>query len=356
MRTMKGLILAGGLGKRLRPLTHSGPKQLIPIANKPVMHYAIEELVNAGVKEIGIVVGYTEERINAIHEACGSGEQWGINITYIEQDGPKGLAHAVWTSKDFLGNDSFVMFLGDNIIGSGIKQFVDEFGESEAEASLLLARANNPERFGVAEIHENKIISVEEKPDNPKSDTVMAGVYIFKSSIMAEIEKLEPSARGELEITHAIQNLLSNGKEVIHHTIDDWWDDAGTGEDVIHANEMILSKLEERIDGTVEDGAEINGVLELGHGSVVNPGAKITGPVKIGKNSIISGQIKPYTSIGDNVKILSGHIGNSIIMNNAVIDIGDKKIENSLIGKNSKITRADNGMKFMMGEDSSVEV
>ncbi|MBI4019222.1 MAG: glucose-1-phosphate thymidylyltransferase [Candidatus Aenigmarchaeota archaeon] len=353
---MKGIILAGGLGKRLRPLTHAGPKQLIPIANKPVIHYAIEDLVASGVIEIGIIVGYSAERINAIKDACGDGSKWNAKITYIEQDAPRGLAHAVWTARDFLGQDSFVMYLGDNIISGGIGKFVKEFFASDADASLLLAKSRTPERFGVAEIKDNNIVSVEEKPVKPKSDTVIVGVYIFRPSIMRQIDVLSPSARNELEITHAIQGLLSSGRKVLHHTISGWWDDAGTGEDVLHANEMILSALKPYNAGTVEEGASIHGAVEIGKGTVVRKGAKIIGPVKIGDNcTIANASIGPYTSIGDLSEIISGTVESSILMSGCFIDIGAKKISGSLLGKNSKIRNGDT-MRLMIGEDSDISV
>lgn len=354
---MKGLILAGGLGKRLRPLTHAGPKQLIPIANRPVLHYVIEDLVASGISDIGIIVGYSTERINAIKDACGDGSKWGAKITYIEQDAPRGLAHAVWTARDFLGHDSFVMYLGDNIISGGIGKFVKEFEASHADASLLLAKSRTPERFGVAEIKENRIINVEEKPARPKSDTVIVGVYIFRPVIMKYINGLKPSARNELEITHAIQELLAGGGKVFHHIISGWWDDTGTGEDVLHANEMILSTIKSHNAGTIEQGAVVQGAVEIGKGTVIRNGAKIIGPVKIGDNcTIINACIGPYTSVGDSSEIISGTVESSIVMSSCVIDIGTKKISGSLLGKNSKIRNGKNIMKLMIGEDSEISV
>ncbi len=351
---MKGLILAGGLGRRIRPLTHAGPKQLIPVANKPVMHYAIEDLVASGIRDIGIIVGYTPERISAIKESCGSGEKWNARITYIEQDAPLGLAHAVWTARNYLGSDNFVMYLGDNLIGSGIKKFVEEFVSSGADASLLLAKSRSPERFGVAELAGGRVISVEEKPATPRSDTVLAGVYIFSPAIMKYIKNLKPSARGELEITHAIQRMIQDGRKIIHHVIQDWWDDAGTAEDILHANRMILSKMEGKIEGSVVANA-IAGAVRLGKGSVVK-GSTIAGPAIIGENVLIEdARIGPYTSIGNDVKIAGGSIESSIIMDGCTLRLPKKKLVNSLIGKSCVIKESD-AMSFVIGEDSRVEI
>jgi len=354
---MKGIILAGGMGKRLRPLTHSGPKQLIPIANKPVLHYAIENLAEAGITEIGIIVGYTPERINAIKDACGDGTRWGARISYIEQDAPRGLAHAVWTAKDFLGDSNFVVYLGDNMIGGGIKKFVEDFRRSGADASLLLSESKTPEKFGVAEIAAGKIISVEEKPAHPRSNMVITGVYIFRQTLMDHIKGLKPSTRNELEITHAIQSLLASGGKIQYHVINDWWDDTGSYDDVLHANEMMLSSLKSLIEGTIDHKTKITGAVELGRNSVVRESI-INGPVKIGMNCIIErSELGPNTSIGDNTVIRNGTIAGSIIIGDAVIEAAGKKIAGSLIGKRVSIA-AHNGQfaRLVLGEDSEVTI
>ena len=359
---MRGLILAGGLGKRLRPLTHTGPKQLIPIANKPVLHYCIEDLVNAGIKDIGIIVGYTEDRINTIKESVGDGSKWGAKVTYIEQDAPRGLAHAVWISKDFLKNDDFVVYLGDNILKGGIKHFVEEFKKSNAEASILLCKVDNPEKFGIATLDEkDRIIEVEEKPKKPKTNYAIVGVYLFKPIIFEHIKNLKPSLRNELELTHVIQSLIESKHKIISHFVNGWWDDAGTTDDILHANYIMLNDIQSsEIRGTVEKNAKIIGNIKIDEGSIVRNGSLIKGPVIIGKNCDIGENvyIGPYSSIGDNTKIISGEIESSIIIGDSVIDCKGKIVD-SLIGKHSNVVSSDKlpkGYKIIIGENSELKL
>jgi glucose-1-phosphate thymidylyltransferase len=356
---MKGLILAGGLGKRLRPLTHTGPKQLIPIANKPVIFYVIEDLVGAGINDIGIIVGYNEERIEQIKNAVGDGSRWGARITYIVQEAPLGLAHAVKTAQGFLGIEDFVVYLGDNMLKSGISAFVNEFKNSDASASLLLTEVDDPTKFGVAELDVNgRIIGVEEKPDVPKSNKVIIGVYLFRSDIFQAIDAIQPSARGELEITYAIQKLIEWNKKIISHEVSGWWDDTGDVDDVLHANHMVLSSLEHNIKGTV-NGAKMMGCVNIDEGSVVEAGAVIRGPVIIGKNCRIcrGSYIGPYTSIGDNTIISNGEIESSIIIGDSELDLGGQRLVDSLIGRHAKI-KTNNMMpkasRVVVGENSEI--
>lgn len=356
---MKGLILAGGLGTRLRPLTHTGPKQLIPIANKPVLHYIVEDMASSGITDIGVIVGYTEERINSIKESLGDGSRWNVRIDYIEQDAPRGLAHAVYIAKGFLGKESFVVYLGDNIMKSGIKKFIDEFVEAGADISLLLSQSHTPEKFGVAYLNSNEIVRVDEKPKNPESNLVITGVYIFNQKIFDYIETITPSGRGELEITHAIQKAVESGKHrITAHIVDGWWDDTGTAEDILHANRMILHDLKTSVKG-IAINSSITGNVEIGENSVVD-NAVLRGPVKIGINCTVKNSyIGPYTSIGDNTVITSGEIESSIIMGGSKIDIGDKRIFDSLVGKNVKIESNRSfprGCKFVIGEDSEIKL
>lgn len=361
---MKGLILAGGSGTRLRPLTHTGAKQLIPIANKPCIFYAIEDMKAAGIEEIGIIVGYTKERIESITSVVGDGSRWGIKITYIEQDAPRGIAHAVYCAKDFMSGEDFVVFLGDNILKGGIKKYVDSFVASDADAGILVSKVSEPKKYGIAEIDSNgRIIGVEEKPEQPKSDLAITGVYLFKKSIFDEIEKIKPSKRGELDITSAIQALISNNKKVLCHIVNDWWDDTGTAESVLNANQVILSELKHEIHPTVniENGAELIGRISIGKNSMIKNGSCIRGPAIIGENCTIGPNtyIGPYTSIGDNSKITGGEIESTIIVGNADI-ITDKKIVNSLIGRHVFIRPASNslpaGNKFVIGENSRIQI
>ncbi|MBI2971119.1 MAG: glucose-1-phosphate thymidylyltransferase [Candidatus Aenigmarchaeota archaeon] len=359
---MKGLILAGGLGKRLRPLTHTGPKQLIPIANKPVLHYIVEDIAEAGIVDIGVVVGYTAERINSIKESLGDGSKWGVRITYIEQDAPRGLAHAVWISKGFIGNDDFVVYLGDNILKEGIVRFVEEFEKGRADVSLLISKHQHPEKFGIVEINGDEVIGVEEKPVNPKSDYVITGVYIFQNSVFGYIDGLKPSGRGELELTHVVQKVIESKKHsVVCHKVSGWWDDAGTADDVLRANHVILSDTARNIMGRIETGAVVTGNVELGKNSTIKSGAVVRGPVIIGENCVIGegAYIGPYTSIGDNTIIENGEIDSCIIMGDSKINLGGKKMVDSLMGRRVTVScrhSIPKGYKFIVGEDSEISV
>lgn len=358
---MKGLILAGGLGTRLRPLTHTGPKQLIPIANKPVLFYVIEDLVEAGITDIGIIVGYTEERINIVKNTIGDGSRWGASITYIEQDAPRGIAHAVYCAKEFMGNEPFVVYLGDNILKSGIVNFVEEFKNSDAEAGILLSRVHDPQKYGVALLDERGVVmDVEEKPDAPKSDLALIGVYMFTPLIFKVIETLKPSMRREYEITDAIRSIILSKKyTVISHIVTDWWDDTGTAEAILHANHLILSDLKHKIEGTIEEGAKLIGNIELGAKSIIKSGTVLRGPVIIGKNCNIGpGYIGPYTSIGDNTTIIGGEVESSIIIGDTRIE-SEKKIVDSLIGRFTNITSRNSlpkGYRFIIGENSDIQL
>ena len=360
---IKGLILAGGLGKRLRPLTHTGPKQLIPVANKPVVHYCIEDLVNVGIKDIGIIVGYTKKRIDSIKKAIGDGSQWGVKINYIEQDAPRGLAHAVWIARDFLGDDDFVVYLGDNILKGGIKHFVEKFENSSADVSLLLSEVKNPENFGIAMLNgSGDVIKVEEKPKHPKSNYAITGIYMFRPTIFKFIESLQPSHKGELELTHSIQKLIDARQyKVSSHFVKGWWDDAGTVEDILHANQMILSDIDgSENNGIAEEDVKMLGNVKIGEGSVIKKGSEIKGPVIIGKNCKIGPNvyIGPYTSIGDNTTIINGEIESSIIIGDCMINFDGKIIE-SLIGRHCNITsrkKSPKGYRLVVGENSHINL
>ena len=363
MKIIKGLILAGGLGKRLRPLTHTGPKQLIPIANKPVLYYCVKDLVNAGIKDIGVIVGYTEDRINQIKDALGDGSKWGAKITYIEQDVPRGLAHAVWTAKNFLGSDDFVVYLGDNMLKGGIKYFVDDFKKSGADVSILLAEVKNPRMFGVATLDKNgNVIEVEEKPQNPKTNYAITGIYLFSPVILEFINGLKPSTRNELELTHAIQRLIASKKHrITSHFVKGWWDDTGTVEDILYANHMVLSELKkEGNKGKLEKGVKLLGNYEIGEGTIIKKGSLVKGPVVIGKNCSVGPNtyVGPYTSIGDNTVVEGGEIESSIIMGDSTIKCNGKIVD-SLIGRHSTISsckKLPRGYRFIIGENSSVDL
>lgn len=355
---MKGLILSGGHGTRLRPLTHTGPKQLIPIANKPVLFYAIEDLKEAGVTDIGLILGTNMPE--KVKEAVGDGSQFGVKITYIMQGEPMGLAHAVAVAHEFVEDEPFIMYLGDNILKSGIKEFVEGFEDSDYQARILLQQVENPRQFGVAELDdESNVINLVEKPEHPKSDLALVGIYIFKQSIFTAISRIKPSWRGELEITDAIQELLNTDQKVDSHIVKGWWKDTGKPEDVLDANHLILDVLESQNKGEVEEGAKINGRVHIGKGSVIKKNSVIRGPVSIGENCQIDAYIGPYTSIGDNSLISGGEIESSIVVGDAVIECNERIID-SLIGNHSHIISDENclpkGHKFIIGENSLVKL
>jgi glucose-1-phosphate thymidylyltransferase len=357
---MKGLILGGGLGTRLRPITHTGPKQLIPIANKPVLYYGIEDMKDAGIKDIGIIVGYTEERIKKIVDSIGDGFRWGVNIHYIEQDAPRGIAHAIGIAEDFIAGDDFVVHLGDNIFKEGIKKNIEYFKKSGAHACLILSESETPEKFGVAVTNEKgDVIEVEEKPIKPKTNLVITGLYFFKSDIFKFIKELKPSARGELEITHAVQKMIeSKNHKVISRVIEGWWDDTGTAESVLRANRLILTDVKPLNKGIIEENVKIMGDVTIGEETVIKQGSVILGPVIIGKNCGIgpNSYIGPYTSIGDNTRIMGGEIESSIVIGGATIKF-ERKIVDSLIGKNAIILSENalpRGYRFVIGENAVI--
>ncbi len=355
---MKGLILSGGHGTRLRPLTHTGPKQLIPIANKPVLFYAIEDLRDAGVTDIGLILGTNMPE--KVKEAVGDGSQFGVKITYIMQGEPKGLAHAVAVAQDFVGEEPFIMYLGDNILKSGIKEFVEGFQESNYQARILLQQVDNPRQFGVAELDDNgHVINLVEKPEHPKSDLALVGIYLFKSSIFEAISRIKPSWRGELEITDAIQDLLNTELKVDSHIVKGWWKDTGKPEDVLDANHLILDVMKSQDNGEVEKGAKISGRVYIGKGTIIKRNSVIRGPVNIGENCEIEAYIEPYTSIGDNSVIIGGEIESSIVVGDAVIKCNERIVD-SLIGNHSHIISKENslpkGHRFIIGENSVVSL
>ena len=355
---MKGLLLAGGHGTRLRPLTYTGNKHMLPIANKPMLMYGFDQMRAAGIKEIGVVLGPIQE---GIVESLGDGSKFGVRIEYLEQPDPKGIAHAVLISKEFLGEDPFVVHLGDNLLKESIPTLSQEFTKSSADATVLLSRVKDPTRFGVVKISNGKIVKLVEKPKEFVSDLALAGVYFFRRRIFDAIEKLKPSWRNELEITEAIQNLLDSGGKITYHEITGWWKDTGRPEDILEANQLVLSDLKSRMKGKVEEGVAVSGNVDLGEGSIVRKGATLRGPVVIGDYSEIGSgaYIGPYTSIGSKVKILGAEIENSIVLDGTVIECHERIVD-SIIGKNSKILSNGNhrpsGRRFVVGESTFVSL
>jgi glucose-1-phosphate thymidylyltransferase len=351
---IKALILSGGKGTRLRPIPHTSAKQLVPVANKPILFYGLEAVRAAGITEVGIVVGDTAEEVK---NAVGSGDAFGLKIEYIQQEAPLGLAHAVKIARDFIGDDSFVMYLGDNLLKNGITSFVTEFTAGNCDAQILLAQVSNPSEFGVAEIRNERVVALEEKPKKPKSNFALVGVYMFTSSIFEAVEKIKPSFRNELEITDAIQYLIDKDFVVHSHIVDGWWKDTGKLEDMLDANRMILSELSTNIQSEPTGGSKIHGAVQI-DANVKVEGSVLRGPCIIGSGTrIIDSYIGPFTSIGAGSSIVGSEIENSIILEQCTIqDIGSR-IGSSLIGRNVTIERnrkPPQAYEFMVGEKSHI--
>ena len=361
IKNMKGLILSGGHGTRLRPITHTKQKQLIPIANKPILFYVIEDLIKAGIMDIGIITGPNK---NQLIDTVGNGSKWSAKINYIEQESPLGLAHAVKTAKEFIGDEDFVMYLGDNLLNDSLNEFVINFQNSNADASILLTPVKDPANFGVAKLNKKgDIIQLLEKPKNPASNLAIVGIYAFRKSIFKAIEHIKPSPRGELEITDAIQWLVDNNHKVKSELVEGWWKDTGKADSLLEANHLILdSKLEVLNKGKIEEGAIVSGRLSIGEGTIIKKGACIRGPAIIGQKCFIGHNvfIGPFTSIGNNVEILNGEIEYSILLANCKINT-NHKIVDSLIGENCTIVSDSNipmnrGNKLVIGDNSNIKL
>jgi len=353
---MKGILLHGGHGTRLRPLTHTGPKQLLPIANKPMSEFCIESMKEVGITEIAIIIGGNGS--DKVREYYGDGEKFGLKITYVEQDSPKGIAHAIGLCKNFVGEEKFLVFLGDNIIQKSIRDFAEKFEKDSSSASILLCEVDNPSRFGIANVKEGKIVEIMEKPKVPPTNLAVTGIYFLTPKIFDIISRLKPSYRNEYEITDALDMLLKEGHKITYHTITDYWKDTGTPEDIINANREILKNLNPFFKGEKEENVSISGNIIVGSGTQIKKNCKIIGPVIIGENCIIeeNTSIGPNTSIGNNVKISKSNIQDSIIMENCEIMI-DIKIKNSIISANSKIYPAENEEKiFLLGEGTNIKI
>ena len=350
---MKGIILHGGHGTRLRPLTHTGPKQLLPIANKPMSQYCVESLRDAGITEIAIIIGGVGS--DKVKEFYGDGGKFGVKFTYFQQDYPKGISHAINLCKKFVGSEKFVVFLGDNIIQKSIKEYVNEFATSDTAASLLLCEVPNPSSFGIAEMNNDKIIKIVEKPKEPKSNLAVTGIYFLTPLIFEIIKNLKPSWRNELEITDALHQMLEKNYKITYHMITDYWKDTGTPEDVLHANREILEKRKGSFQGQKEETSIVNDNAIIGKGSIIKGNSKIDNAVIIGENCIIdNAHIGPYSSLGDNSIITSSKIENSIIMENCQIT-GEISIKNSIIAKNSNInSKNSNERIFLLGEGTKI--
>jgi glucose-1-phosphate thymidylyltransferase len=353
---MKALVLSGGSGSRLRPITHTSAKQLLPVANKPVLFYGLEALRDAGITDVGIVVGDTAP---AIREAVGDGRAFGLSATYLQQDAPRGLAHAVLIARDYLGDDDFVMYLGDNFIVGGIASLVDEFRSGRPDAQIMLTRVPDPRQFGVAELDDaGVVIKLEEKPPRPKSDLALVGVYIFTPAVHEAVAQLKPSGRGELEITEAIQWLIDHDRKVRSTTITGYWKDTGNVADMLEVNRMVLEGVEPVCHGTVDDETELIGRVAVGTGAQIS-GSRIVGPVIIGAGSRVSGSyVGPFTSVERDCVITDSEIEYSIVLRGASIQ-GVRRIEASLIGHDVQVTpapRVPKAHRLILGDHSKVQI
>jgi glucose-1-phosphate thymidylyltransferase len=353
---MKGLILSGGKGTRLRPLTYTSAKQLVPVANKPVLFYGIEAMAEAGIRDIGIVVGDTKPEICA---AVGDGSAWGVSVTYIDQEAPLGLAHAVQIAEPFIAGEPFVMYLGDNLLNKGIRPFVERFVCERPAAQILLAHVPDPQMFGVAELCDGKVVRLVEKPKEPKSDLALVGVYMFGPEVFASVRRIRPSFRNELEITDAIQDLIDRGLVVTPHIVDGWWKDTGKLEDMLEANRLILDTLQRRIDGTVDAESRIEGKVVIEAGAVVHRSV-VRGPAIIGARAQIHhAYVGPFTSIMNDVEIRDAEIEHSIVLEGSQLRDLANRVEDSLIGKNVRIYRLPvkpSAYRFMLGDNSEVGI
>jgi len=354
---MKGLILSGGKGTRMRPLTYTSAKQLIPVANKPVLVYGIEAIVAAGIEEIAIIV--SPETGGEIRQAIGDGRRYNAEVTYIEQDAPRGLAHAVLTAEPFLAKSPFVMYLGDNLLQHGITPLVEEYRSIDCNSEILLTKVPNPSQFGVAELNgEGRVVKLTEKPLEPKSDLALVGVYMFDERIFEAAKAIKPSKRGELEITDAIQWLLDNGYTVHPHIVKGWWKDTGKIEDMLEANRTVLDTFERDVRGAIT-GSQIEGKVIIEEGADIVDSV-VRGPSIIGRGAKMNhAYVGPYTSIGNGCSLEYCEIENSIVLENSTIAHVNGRIEASLIGKNVKIGRTHRkpvAYRFMVGDNSEVGI
>lgn len=357
---MKALITAGGRATRLRPITWTINKHLIPLANKPMIFYALEKIAEAGIKEVGIIVNEGEDEM---HKHVGDGSVWGIHVTYIEQKGgPKGIAHAVNEARPFLGDEPFIFYLGDNIILGSIVKFVEKFKDEKRNCLLALSKVKEPRRFGVPELRDGRIVRVDEKPSEPKSDYAVTGIYVYDKNFFEAYKHIKPSERGEYEISDIHTWLIENGFDVGYQEITGWWKDTGKPEDLLEGNQLLLNEMEAVSHTGVEihQEATVQGKVVIGEGTVIGPKTLIRGPVVIGKScKIESSYIGPYTSIGNEVEIYNTELEHSVVFDYADINCS-KRIVDSLVGMNATITSAHetlpSGHKLIVGDNSVVEL
>jgi glucose-1-phosphate thymidylyltransferase len=356
MAQLKGLILSGGKGTRLRPITHTSAKQLVPVANRPVLFYGIQAMADAGIREVGIIIA--PETGDEIRTAVGDGSQFGLAITYIVQDEPAGLAHAVLTAEEFLRDAPFVMYLGDNLLQGGIQELVAAFQRNSPDALILLTPVPDPEHYGVAELADGRVVRLAEKPPEPKTDLALVGVYMFTAGIHEAARAIRPSARGELEITDAIQHLVDTGRRVEPHIVQGWWKDTGRLDDMLEANRLVLDTMQARVEGELVD-SRVDGRV------VVEPGARleratVRGPAVIGAGAQLTDcYIGPYTAIGEDCVIERAEVEHSILLAGSSVRHLDGRMESSLLGRNVHIARGvrqPRAYRFMVGDNSEIGI
>jgi len=363
VQQLKGLILSGGRGTRLRPITHTSAKQLVPVANKPVLFYGLEAMSEAGIEEVGIIVA--PETGAEIRDAVGDGSRFGVRVHYVEQEEPLGLAHAVLTAEPFLGDDPFVMYLGDNILQGGIRDLVDAFRTHEPDALILLTPVPDPQNYGVAMLEPGardgspgRVVALVEKPSEPKSDLALVGVYMFTSSVHEAARAIEPSARGELEITDAIQALVDGGRRVEPHIVRGWWKDTGRLADMLEANRLILDNIERRIEGELVE-SQTDGRVVVEAGARVER-STVRGPTIIGAGArILDAYVGPYTAIGDGCVVEHSEIEHSILLEGCSVRSLDRRMESSLLGRNVRVFREQRQprtYRFMVGDNSEITI
>jgi glucose-1-phosphate thymidylyltransferase len=353
---MKGLILSGGKGTRLRPITYTSAKQLVPVANKPVLFYGIEAMAEAGIEDVGIIIA--PETGDEIRGAVGDGSRFGVRVTYLLQDEPLGLAHAVLTAEPFLAADPFVMYLGDNLLQGGITELVNSFRSSQPDALILLTPVPDPENYGVAELNGERVVRLVEKPHDPTSDLALVGVYMFTAAVHEAARTIEPSGRGELEITDAIQQLLDSGLRVEPHIVRGWWKDTGRLDDMLEANRLILDNIDTRVDGELLE-SQIDGRV------IVEAGARlerstVRGPAIIGAGArLIDAYVGPYTSVGENCVIEKAEVEHSILLSESTVRGLDGRLESSLLGRNVTVvrdSRQPRAYRLMVGDNSEIAI
>jgi glucose-1-phosphate thymidylyltransferase len=373
---MKALVLAGGRGTRLRPITHTYAKQLVPVANKPVLFYGLEALRDAGITEVGIVVGDPRELLQPDHRtgemitvmvnsqaeiraAVGDGSAFGLKVTYLQQEAPLGLAHAVKIAQPYIGREPFIMYLGDNLIKSGVTPFVREFLAEKPDAQILLAHVSTPREFGIAELEGDRVVRLQEKPAQPRSDLALVGVYLFDEKVFEAVNAITPSARGELEITDAIQYLIDHGRRVRSHVITGWWKDTGKVEDLLEANRIVLADLATTIDGTLDPATVVEGHVRIGRNTVVER-SRLRGPLVIGAGAHISDSyVGPFTALADGVVLRHCEVENAIILERSRLENLPHRLESSLIGRDVVVTTSDSrprAHRLMLGDSSRVEL